>query len=237
VKKLSDKLTQLHHKNNFKNLSLSFISLILGLMFLNLTGCQMSPLSQTAETKPSYWVFKTNVYSSKKNKNISGYTHVTYMSPKLLRLDIYDPLGFINAGTLVYKDGNFEAVMPFEKKYFFGVASPESMSQILKSPIDPALFVNIIFQKKLNDKNWECNEDAEGYVRDCHNRSAGMDIVWKKNISSADGWVVLTHSEGEVDLKLKNSRIIAPLADEKFKLQIPNSYSKFKVSASGIQKM
>lgn len=208
-------------------------------MALSFSGCQTTKVTQVVDTpsKPSYWVFKTNVYSSKKNKNISGYTHISYMNPRLFRLDIYDPLGLINAGTLVYNNGNFEAVMPLERKYFFGIANAESMGQILKSPIDPALFTNIIFQKKPNDRNWECTEDSKGYLRDCHNRNAGIDIVWKKDISNTDGWVQITHNEGEVDFKLKSSRTIQPLADDKFKLHTPNSYSKFKVDHEGIRKL
>lgn len=201
-------------------------------------GCQTAEKGQVTEapSKPSYWVFKTNVYSAKKNKNISGYTHVTYMNPQLLRLDIYDPLGLINAGSLVYKNGNFEALMPLEKKYFVGVASPDVMTQILKTPMDPSLFVNIIFQTRFKDPSWQCLEDDKGFVRECQNRSAGITITWKKNISNSDGWVVVTHSEGEVDLKLRNSRSIPPLPDEKFILQVPRSYSKFKVDTNGITK-
>lgn len=236
MKNLNDKLIQSHLKNNFLKLVL-FVSLVISLF----TGCQSSKKGDSdyvdISSNPSYWVFKTNVYSAKKNKNISGYTHITYINPKLIRIDIYDPLGLLNAGTLIYKDGNFEAVMPLERKYFFGTATPETMFQILKSPVDPALFTNIIFQKKLTDKNWECVTDEKNYVRDCRNRNAGMDIVWKKNMSDSDGWVQITHNEGEVELKLRNSKTIKPLPESKFKLQVPNSYAKFKVDQSGIKKL
>lgn len=205
---------------------------------LNLVGCQtLQNQSVEAPSKPSYWVFRTGVYSARKNKNVSGYTHVTYMNPNLLRLDVYDPLGLINAGTLVYKDGNFEAVMPLERRYFYGMATPETMMQILKSPIEPSMFVNLIFQKKMTGPGWFCSEDQQGFARDCRNRDAGINIVWKKNITTHDGHVVVTHPEGEVDLKLKNSRSIQALPPEKFKLQIPNSYDKFKVDAGGIKKV
>lgn len=236
MKNLNDKLIQSHLKNNFLKL-IFFVSLVINVF----TGCQSSKKGDSdyvdTSSNPSYWVFKTNVYSAKKNKNISGYTHITYINPKLIRIDIYDPLGLLNAGTLIYKDGNFEAIMPLERKYFFGTATPETMFQILKSPVDPALFTNIIFQKKLSDKNWECTTDEKNYVRDCRNRNAGMDIVWKKNMSDSDGWVQITHNEGEVELKLRNSKTIKPLPDSKFKLQVPNSYAKFKVDQSGIKKL
>ncbi len=211
------------------------------MLFIFNSACQTTNTKNEdfvdTSSKPSYWVFKTNIYSAKKNRNISGYTHITYMNPQLLRVDIYDPLGLLNAGTLIYKDGSFEAIMPLERKYFFGVATPETMFQILKSPVDPALFTNIIFQKKLTDKNWECSSDDKGFVKDCRNRSANIDIVWKKNMTANDGWVQLTHNEGEVDLKLRSSRTIKPLPDSKFKLQVPNSYSKFKVDQMGIKKI
>jgi hypothetical protein len=234
----NDKSTQYLRKNKKSKLKIIF-SFLAALNLVFVFGCQTTERRQSvdAPSKPSYWVFKTNVYSSKKNKNISGYTHVTYMNPKLLRLDIYDPLGLINAGILVYKDGNFEALMPLEKKYFTGVASPEVMTQILKTPMDPGLFVNIIFQKGFEDKNWDCTEDDQGFMRECHNRTSALDIVWKKNISNTEGWVVVTHSEGEIDLKLRNSRPIPVLPDEKFILQVPRSYSKFKVDAAGISKL
>lgn len=234
--KFNGKSTQSRHKNKIS--FINFVNLVIIATTLWITGCQSMKGGQAvdAPSKPSYWVFKTNVYSAVKNKNISGYTHVTYMNPNLLRLDIYDPLGLINAGTLVYKNGNFEALLPFEKKYFTGVASPDVMLQILKTPIEPSLFVNIIFQKGFGDKNWQCVQDKQGFMRECRNRSAGIDIVWKKNITDTEGWAVVTHGEGEVDLKLRNSRPIQPLPDSKFVLRVPNSYSKFKVDRTGISK-
>ncbi len=236
MRSLNDKLIPFRQKNNIL-ISFLFFAFVIG----QLIGCQSSKKSDAdyvdGSANPSYWVFKTNVYSAKKNKNISGYTHVTYMNPKLIRVDIYDPLGLLNAGTLIYKDGNFEAIMPLERKYFFGTATPETMFQILKSPVDPALFTNLIFQKKLADKNWECATDSKNFVRDCRNRTSGMDIVWKKNMSESDGWVQITHNEGEVELKLRNSKTIKPLPDSKFKLQVPNSYAKFKVDQNGIKKL
>lgn len=234
MKKFKDKSIRFQLKNSLS----TFFVLLIAVVSLNLVGCQTSQIAQVdAPAKPSYWVFRTNVYSAKKNKNVSGYTHITYMNPQLLRLDVYDPLGLLNFGTLIYKEGQFEAIVPMEKKYFFGIASAESMAQILKSPIEPSLFVNIIFQKKITSKDWICTEDSQGFARDCRNRMADIDIVWKKNITSNDGWVVVTHPEGEVDLKLKNSRSIPTLKAEKFKLQVPNSYDKFQVDSGSIKKL
>lgn len=224
----------------FRNLSniLGFIFIVLFLSACQ-TGSKKSNLSTTddVQTKPSYWVFKTNVYSSKKNKNISGYTHVTFMNPQLIRIDIYDPLGLINAGTLIYKEGQFEAIMPLERKYFFGVATAETMNRILKSPVEPSLFTNIIFQKKLSDKGWSCQTDPDGLVKDCSHRQSGIDILWKDKMTDKDGWVQVSHNEGEVDLKLKSSKFITQLPKTKFELQVPSSYEKFKVDTSGISRV
>lgn len=204
------------------------------------SGCQTTPsggLNANAINKPSYWVFKTNIYSSQKNKNISGYTHVTYMNPKLLRLDIYGPLGLINAGSLVYKGENFQALMPFKKQYFFGTATSKSMEKILKSPIEPGLLVDLIFQRKPLGQNWVCNKDEQGFLRDCRNSISNIGIVWKKNISKTDGQVIVSHSQGELDLNLRSSKYIEMLPDEKFILTAPRSYSKYKVDEKGIQKL
>lgn len=236
MKNIKGKLTLFQFKNKRSVLTLSALAFV-AIMF---SGCQTTQVEKknvNLISSPSYWVFKTNIYAAKKNKNILGYTHVTYMNPKLLRLDIYGPLGLINAGSLVYKDESFEALMPLKKQYFRGIANSKSIEQVLKSPIEPGLFVDLIFQRKPDGKSWICNTDAEGYVRDCNNRAANINIVWKKNISKIDGQVVVTHNEGELDLNLKSSRSISALPAEKFVLRVPNSYSKYKVDEKGIQKL
>ena len=189
-------------------------------------GCQSLKISLNTTTQPSFWVFKTHIYSIEKQKSVSGYAHIAYMSKDKVRMDLYGPLGLVHAGTLVYEEGNFQALLPLEKKFLFGSAHSPALQRILKIPIKPQMLTSIIFQRPIEQEGWSCsfNEHKES-VKECLNENLKAHISWK-TFPKAKREILITSPKGKLKLKLKKSKYIPPLDDQKFKLTTPKSYKK-----------
>lgn len=183
----------------------------------------------------SYWVFKTKVIQ--KGKTISGYSHITYANKDKIRIDVFGPLGLIHAASLVYENQNFEALMPLDKRYVYGEATEQTMDMILKVPLDPAIFYNLIFQTGFENRDWSCTLDETNKVRECENLRARLSVKWLKPMSRNGGEFQVTHEKGSALFTFNKYRELDQVPNEKFKLSVPNGYKRFKVDSTGISKL
>lgn len=198
------------------------------------TSCQTVEKGKVMD-QPSYWVFKTKV--NHKGKTISGYSHITYVNQNKIRIDVFGPLGLIHAASVVYENQKFEALLPLEKRYVFGEANEQTMESILKIPLDPAIFYNLIHQTGFENRDWSCTLDETHKVRDCENRRAGLNVTWNKSMSRNSGEFILRHESGSAQFTFNKFRELDQVPNDKFKLNVPNGYKRFKVDAEGISKL
>ncbi|MCO5112619.1 MAG: hypothetical protein M9899_00430 [Bdellovibrionaceae bacterium] len=185
--------------------------------------------------QPSYWVFKTKV--TQNGKTISGYSHITYVNQEKIRIDVFGPLGLIHAASVVYENQNFEALLPLEKRFVFGEASEQTMEMVLKVPLDPAIFYNLIYQTGFENKDWSCTLDESNRVRECENRRAGLNVSWNSPMSRNGGEFEVKHAKGTARFTFNKYRELDQVPNEKFKLNVPNGYKRFKVDSAGISKL
>lgn len=219
-----------------KEKSLQFLFLWIFLTFT--LGCQSLKISGREDYKrPSFWVFKASIYSARKQKSFSGYVHMAYMSKNKIRIDLYGPLGLVHAGTFVYKKDKFQAFLPLERKFLFGLVHRSALQHILRVPIEPQILTPILFQQPITQKNWSCSfDEKKDLVKECFNENLDLRILWETS-KKAQRKILILSPEGRVQLKLKKSKYIRPLADEKFDLKAPESYTKFYFDQWGIKKV
>lgn len=187
------------------------------------------------EQSPSYWVFKTKV--TQKNKTISGYSHITMVNKDKVRIDVFGPLGLIHAASVVYQDQKFEALLPLEKRYVFGDVNEQTMAAVLKVPLDPVIFYNLIFQEGFEDKDWSCTLGENNKVKECENRRARLVVKWDKEMSRKGGEFVVEHENGRAEFRFNKFRELASVPEDKFKLSVPGGYGRFKADHNGISKL
>lgn len=223
-------------KNNLKYSNKKTCVLALSGLVVFLTSCQTTEKVVEME-KSSYWVFKTKVHTTKKNKKITGYSHITYANKDKVRIDVFGPLGLIHAATLVYNDQKFEALLPLEKRYISGDVTERTMLAVIKIPIDPGMFHNLIYQKGFENKDWQCVLGATNKVKECSNMRAGLKVSWNEDMSKSGGEFFVQHEEGTALFTFKKYKDLDQVSADKFILSPPMGYTRFKADENGIRKL
>ncbi len=140
---------------------------------------------------------------------------------KQLRMDITTPVG-IHVASVAIDDKNMTYVVPQQKSYYNGPATPQAFAKTLNVAIDPDVLTNILFDLPIEQKGWKCEQDGD-LVSKC--TSKAMKIAWS-NRRGKEKTVIVTHSQYQLQMKFHNFRVPGTLKDGIFSIAQPNGFTK-----------
>ena len=190
-------------------------------MALTTFGCATFSTKNYSQYSEGIWQAKALV-KDKRNKK-SGIVNIKIQAvvDQKLRLDVTSPIG-THLATVVVVGDQVEYLSVQEKTLYKTKANKETLTRLLKLPLETSALYNVLFDKTFSDKNWSCVTKANNLPESCKNLKSRIDIEWdregaKRNIeiSSAAASVQMSLSDFE-------SKISQP--EKVFSLTAPSSF-------------
>lgn len=164
------------------------------------------------------WVLGTKYFDKRKNKMYPGKTKVYIVDGDKIRMDIFDPFGFVTVGTLIV-NGNFMSLKTIEGANYKGPTDGEKIKELLKVDVNREDLFSLFTQSGFVDKHWSCAVDESGKVlKECISGLHGLNINWSGLMTQKGTEVFLDHERVQLTFKVKSYRSYESDGERLFKL-------------------
>jgi hypothetical protein len=214
-------LLRVRRPQSSQSLHKSLLTSAIALIVLTGIGCAMATKKFTDVTI-GQWESRALVRDAKSNKSFIIYMTFIAENKGRLRLDVTSSVGSQISSMLVEKE-QVTLLLLRDKKFYKGPASSPRLFSALNLPLDPRIFLNILFDQPVEQKGWSCAKDAEGIVTECKN--AGQNIRYTiADRSGAKRTVTVTHPRGSAQVNFTKFNSGPFDLDKIFALPTPKSF-------------
>lgn len=144
------------------------------------------------------------------------------------RMDVTTSLG-MHVFSLVNTSEKVEYIVVPEKKHFSGKSSPKALAPILSVPIDPRFLGYIFFERQIPDKNWSCDQDAEGKLSTCKDLRTKLTIAWEKSKEGARLIRITYPNVSVVQINIHDFSNALKNKEEILNLKVPSSFKSIQI--------
>lgn len=144
--------------------------------FLFLAACATPPFHFDS-VREGQWRGKALVRDNTEHKSAILNLQIKAAPEQKMRVDVTSPLGSYLA-TFLMNGENFDYVLTADKTYYKTKTSSASLKNILKIPLEPVVFYQILFDHAPESKTWNCTKDANGFLRTCSDLKSKINITW-----------------------------------------------------------
>ncbi len=150
------------------------------------------------------WVLGTKYFDKKKNKTYPGKTKVYILGEDKIRMDVFDPFGFVTVGTLIINGENM-SLSTMNGADYKGPIKGEKVKELLKVDVNPKDLYSVFTQSGFSDKHWNCAVDESGKVfEECRSELHKMKINWTGRMTQKGTEVFLDHERMQLKFKVKS---------------------------------
>jgi hypothetical protein len=180
-----------------------------------------------SQYKEGEWDGKVLIRDKREAKSGIVNIKVKAVSGEKMRMDVTSNIGTHVASFLLLGD-EVQFLNIQEKSFYKSKASRDSLKRVLKIPIDPRQLYNVFFDISLVDKNWVCENDDRGYVKNCQDKMTGLKIEWisreglKRTIS-------LEHSNVSIQMSLYDFDSNVSDPENSFHIKPPASFKNRQI--------
>ncbi len=195
------------------------LSPVLFLMLFLLMGCATpAPRSEIMVQR-----FSTQAYylDKKTNKGQQFTLDVIAKKNQKLRFDAKVILGLHIATAVIVQDQVQVALHP-ERKYYSGVANPQTLQRTLGIPLYPLIFHAMLYRQAFKGSGWSCHS-VQNKVQSCAQNSSGMEIRWEDQEEVT--LVKASARNFEFQWRIFPAETVAEKVNY-FEIKVPDSYSK-----------
>ncbi|MEQ1664352.1 MAG: hypothetical protein ABL927_03135, partial [Bdellovibrionales bacterium] len=196
------------------------IFLILALVFT--TQCAYFSPQKFSEYKEGEWQSKALVRDKKEQRSVIINLKIRALDNDKLRMDITSPVGTYMA-TVLLDGSSLQYLNMSEKTLYKTKATRESLRDIIKVPIEPQAFFNILFDRAFDNKNWSCVSDGSGYLSLCKEMRTNLKIEWSHR-EGKKRTVEIDHAAGSVQMNLYDFNNIIRASENAFTIKVPKSF-------------
>lgn len=155
------------------------------------------------------------------------------VQPSRLRMDVTTTIG-THVATFVMNDKEVKYILPSEKRFVTGPATPETFKAVSGVELEPRLFMNVLFDQAPDDVLWTCQKDKKGYLETCLRNKDGLKITWKDREVSRKK-VEIESKLFQVQLALQGFSTKVEEDPAKYDLSAPAGYKTLNVKQRVIQ--
>ena len=198
---------------------------------LGTLSCQTLPSMDDGAHEPQpqiqegHWEAKVRIKNTKTN-----FSYVVRMDAyakynEKMRLDITHILTG-HLASLALRGEEMEALVVPQKVFYSGKIPPKALKLIIRVPIHPKTFYNLLFARPIVGKGWTCSENSQQQLSECYNSLSKIKVLWKskKGFPPYIKNILVQHPAGS--LKIHIARFASQLPPRKnlFYLKKPESF-------------
>lgn len=194
---------------------------LLGLAITCAIGCS-SWTKRFDQHHTGVWSAKALIQDQINDANFVVNLDIKAIDSNVLRIDIYSPFGDLKGAILVKKD-SFQALLIDKRIYYHGKNSHKALETLINIPIPPTLLFNVMFERPIQEKGWNCTNDSDNLVERCVQEKANLSIHWSSRFSDKRS-IFFEHKNAKVQLSVRSFTVELP-EDEKWQvLKIPKVF-------------
>ncbi len=164
------------------------------------------------------WVLGTKYFDKKREKNYPGKTKVYIYGEDKLRMDIFDPFGFVTVGTLII-NGDQMSLDMIQGEGYKGPIDSDKVRKLLKVDVNPKDLFSLFTQTGFEDKHWSCAVDEKGLaLKECMSGAHQMNVRWSGQMTQKGTEVSLDHVRAKLLFKVKSYKSYPDYDERLFKL-------------------
>lgn len=103
---------------------------------------------------------------------------IVAVRPDKLRVEVTASLG-VHLASLVMNGKEFKAALMQQKRFLIGPSTPTSFTRIIGVPLDPNLFMKLLFDEAPSNSDWACLHDKNQFLESCESKVQGLKLNWK----------------------------------------------------------
>ncbi len=180
----------------------------------------------TPSSREGAWSAKTLIRDKRRGKSHTVEIDVVARRPGQMRMEVTTPLGF-HVASLALDGEEVAYAITREKKYFSGPAEPAVMKNLINVSLDPKSIMDLLFDRPLDAKTWECRTDVNRLPEDCESRGGGLRIAWSERTSDKR-LVRIRAADAEVTMSLVETRSKVRITDGLFSLEQPAGFKRLQ---------
>lgn len=139
-------------------------------------------------------------------------------------MDVETSLG-IHIASFAYNKDRVQILVPEQRRFYSGKSSPKAFRKVIPLDLDPKWLLNILFEKNLEAKNWNCKKDDKGQWASCKLKSLSIKWVKRKRQMRV---ISFETKAAKVQLQLKGFEKTAK-QDGFYKLKKPSSFKSYRL--------
>lgn len=178
----------------------------------------------TPDSREGAWTAKTLVKDIKRGKSNTVEIEFVARRPDRLRMEVTTMMGF-HVASLVLSEGNAAYAITREKRYVRGPAEPVVMKSLINIALDPKAIVDLLFDRTLDPREWECKTDVNRLPELCTSRDGDLKIVWSER-TNEKRLIEIRAANAEVTMSLVASRPKVQISDALFELPKPEGFKQ-----------
>ncbi len=194
--------------------------------FVFLGGCQTTP-TKFETIQKGRWQTKMLVRDHKESKSQIVNLDIVAVRPDKLRVEVTTSLG-MHLASLVMNNGEFRGAIVNQKRFLIGPATPYSFSNVIGVPLDPRLFMNLLFDEAPTTKDWVCVLDKNQFLESCENKNQSLKLGWKDREVSRRK-VELEAKTFSIQMLLQGFSTKVEEAPETFTLNAPDGFKTERI--------
>jgi len=206
---------------------------------LLLTSCATRPtLEHSADEKVSSSDQNIRQFSAKAEvlDRQSGRIHTVDLDfitkgRNSLRLDVTGTFA-TPVAAVVLAEQRLTCLLPRQKKYYQGPATPHALASVIGVRLDPEVFFNILFNEDPSRAaGWVCKKDSSNILESCDNPKTGQNLAWvdrqhaRRKVVVGDDRFQVSMGFSQVPTKVQEN---AGNGVGVFSLTIPKGYTSLK---------
>lgn len=205
---------------------MTFHKILLSFLILLISACATAPVKLT-DYGQGHWRAKALIKDLEQNRSYVVYLNFNAVKDEQARMDVSSALG-TGVASLVVGPKDVRYILFDSKRFYYGPSQSSVMRPILAMPFDPRWIHNVLFEKPLVDKEWQCTRDQRGFIENCFDSATDTRIVWSARHGDRRS-VVLEHPKASVQITFQSFQPKVEDRKNLFVLEAPEGYEKLRV--------
>ena len=196
-------------------------------LVLFLFGCASEQVTFDSAKQEGTWEAKAQIRDQTSGKTNSVSMEVFAIREKALRLEITGTFG-VSVASVLLQGEQISYLLPQQKKFVSGNASPRSLAQLLHSEVNPKWFYAVFFDQPIKDSGWSCKAAEDHLVQSCENTGLGTKVVWSERQGERKR-ITISQNSREIQILVKTFQPKVQEPGTVFQLEAPEGYSRYKL--------
>ncbi|HRO66023.1 MAG TPA: hypothetical protein PL182_00510 [Pseudobdellovibrionaceae bacterium] len=189
-------------------------------------GCQTAPKAVDASADELQWESRLRIKDVKKNKTQSVSADVlARKSSGEIRIEMSSLA--IPLASYVMDAKGFSCALYRQKAFYEGPLKENALQPLLRMPLSPVLFRQMLFDRPMSGGDWACKKGADGLVASCSSAQRQLAVVWERKPESRT--VRVTHPGFEIHWVFNPPSTEVQFKENTFRLEAPRGFKVIRL--------